>query len=80
VFKKDNKHIFYDGILFASFGYCITFVILGFPPASYYGVPAIILFFIVLAYWVEIFYYTKKIYYNISCSSCYFLFVVKGNG
>jgi hypothetical protein len=60
LFKKDRHHIFYDGILFGACGYCAIIVALRLPPYGYYFLPALVLFFVVLAYWLIKFYDLKK--------------------
>jgi hypothetical protein len=60
LFKKEKQHLFYDGILFGSFGYCAVIIILRLPLWGYYLFPGFVLFFIVLVYWLINFYNFKK--------------------
>jgi hypothetical protein len=60
LFKKDRRHIFYDGILFGAFGYCAIIIALRLPLYGYYFLPPFVLFFVVLAYWLIKFYDLKK--------------------
>ncbi|MDR2708962.1 MAG: hypothetical protein LBC07_03200 [Elusimicrobiota bacterium] len=80
LFKKDKRYVFYDGLLFASFGYYIVVVSLGFHPDYYYIVPVIVLFFIVLAHWTIVFYDTKKYIVLSMIFIIIFLLGVEGGG
>jgi hypothetical protein len=59
LFKKDRKHIFYDGLLFSSFAYCAILMVLHLYDNHYFS-PPFVLFFIALAYWCINFYNKKK--------------------
>jgi hypothetical protein len=60
LFKKDRQHIFYDSLLFGAFGYCTIIIALRVTTSGHYLFPAMVLFFIVLAYWLISFYDFKK--------------------
>jgi hypothetical protein len=59
LFRKDNHHIFYDGILFACFGYLLAFEVLGLFSALYFTT-VIVLFSPIMVYWVLILWDNKK--------------------
>jgi hypothetical protein len=61
LFRKDKKHLFYDGLLFAGMGYLVAFIFLRLND-SYYYIPAIILSLPVLLYWSK-YLYEKGTFY-----------------
>jgi hypothetical protein len=59
LFKKDRKHIFYDGILFAATGIIIAYELLGMFAWNYFA-QAIVIFIPVISFWLCNFYDNKK--------------------
>jgi hypothetical protein len=59
LFKKDRRHIFYDGILFASAGGVFAYLMLRLYYAECYAI-SMILFLPVLVFWTALFYDKKR--------------------
>jgi hypothetical protein len=78
LFKKDKKYIFYDGILFASFGYLSAHEIIGVFNDNKYFISVVILFLPICCYWMKIFYDKKK--YLIFYLICVSIIAISING
>jgi hypothetical protein len=59
LFKKDRARLYYDGLLFAGFGYGFAFVVLHLN-SDWYFLPSAVLFLPALVYWTK-YLYQKKI-------------------